>query len=156
VFTKFEKAEIVATDVATLQAVVEANAALGGRFFKKTATLTSANAATPVHVLTDGEVGAGKKAYVSQVFLSVDGETNWGTTTTIKLQDTAASPVAGATFDATKLLANSMHQLASSDFTLLAPIADGVGFTTAKGLDIVGNANGTGSDLIVTVFGCIM
>lgn len=155
-FTKYQKAEIVASDVATLQGIVEANAALGGRFFKKTATLTSAAAATPVHILTAAEVGAGKKAYVSQVFLSVDGAVNWGTTATITLQDTNSAPVAGATFDASKLLANSMHQLASSDFTLLAPVADGAGFTAAKGLDVVGNANGTGSNLLVTVFGCIM
>lgn len=154
-FNKYEKAVIVASDVATLQAIVEANAALGGKFFMKTATLTSAAAATPVHILTDAEVGAGKKAYVSQVFLSVNGAVNWGTTATISIQDTAGSPVPGCTFDATKLVANSMHQLASSDFTLLAPIADGAGFTTAKGLDIAGNANGTGSDLIVTVFGCV-
>lgn len=155
-FNKFEKAEIVSSSVADLQTIVTANAALGGRFFKKTVTLTSAAAATPVHILTAAEVGAGKKAYVSQVFLSVDGAVNWGTTATITLQDTAASPVAGATFDASKLVANSMHQLASSDFTLLAPIADGAGFTAAKGLDVVGNANGTGSNLLVTVFGCIM
>ena len=44
----------------------------------------------------------------------------------------------------------------NTNVTLAEPIADGDGFTTAKGLDIVGNANGTGSDLIVTVFGCIM
>lgn len=155
-FNKFEKADIVSSSVGDLETIVTANAALGGRFFKKTATLTSAAAATPVHILTAAEVGAGKKAYVSQVFLSVDGAVNWGTTATITLQDTAGSPVAGATFDASKLLANSMHQLASSDFTLLAPVADGAGFTAAKGLDVVGNANGTGSNLLVTVFGCVM
>lgn len=155
-FNKFERAEIVSSDVATLESVVTANAALGGRFFKKTATLTSADAETPVPILTDAEVGSGKKAYVSQVFLSVNGAVSWGTTATISIQDTNDTAVPGCTFDATKLVANSMHQLASSDFTLLAPIADGAGFTTAKGLNIVGDADGTGSDLIVTVFGCIM
>lgn len=153
-FNKFERAEIVSSDVATLEAVVTANAALGGRFFKKTATLTSAAAATPVHVLTAAEVGAGKKAYVSQVFFSVDGGTNWGTTATISVQDTAASPVVGCTVATSALTGNAMVQL--SDATLLAPIADGAGFTTAKGIDIVGDANGTGSNLLVTVFGCIM
>ena len=153
-FNKFEKAEIVSSSVADLETIVTANAALGGRFFKKTATLSSAAAATPVHVLTDAEVGAGKKAYVSQVFFSVDGGTNWATTATISLRDTAGSPVVGCTVATSALTGNAMVQLA--DATLLAPIADGVGFTTAKGLDIVGNANGTGSNLLVTVFGCIM
>lgn len=156
VFTKFEKADIVATDVATLQAVVEANAALGGRFFKKTATLTSAAAATPVHLLTDAEVGAGKKVYVSKIYYSVDGETKWATTATVTLQDTATSPVVGATVAVAGLTANAMIDEGDTNVTLAEPIADGDGFTTAKGLDIAGNANGTGSDLIVTVFGCIM
>ncbi|HUM85032.1 MAG TPA: hypothetical protein PLN48_14900, partial [Lachnospiraceae bacterium] len=156
VFTKFEKAEIVATDVATLQAVVVANAALGGRFFKKTAKLTSAAAKTPVHLLTDAEVGSGKKAYVSKIYFSVDGETDWATTATVTLQDTATSPVVGATVAVAGLTANAMIDEGNTNVTLAAPIADGAGFTAAKGLDIVGNANGTGSDLIVTVFGCIM
>ena len=144
-FNKFERAEIVSSDVATLEAVVTANAALGGRFFKKTATLTSAAAATPVHLLTDAEVGAGKKAYVSKVFLSVDGAVNWGTTATVTLQDTAGSPVVGLTAAVAGLTANAMIDEGNSNVTLAAPIADGAGFTTAKGLDIAGNANGTGS-----------
>ena len=156
VFTKFEKAEIVATDVATLQAVVVANAALGGRFFKKTATLKSADAATKVHLLTDAEVGDGKKAYVSKIFFSVDGETNWATTTTVTLQDTEGTPVVGATVGVAGLTGNAMIDEGDTNVTLAAPIADGAGFTTAKGLDIVGDKNGTGSDLLVTVFGCIM
>ena len=154
VFTKFEKAEIVATDVATLQAVVEANAALGGRFFKKTATLTSATAATPVHLLTDAEVGAGKKAYVSKIYFSVNGATNWATTATVTLQDTAG--VVGATVLVAGLTGNAMFDEGGAKVTLGEAIADGNGFTAGKGLDIAGNANGTGSDLIVTVFGCIM
>ena len=155
-FNKFERAEIVSSDVATLEAVVTANAALGGRFFKKTATLTSAAAATPVHLLTDAEVGAGKKAYVSKVYLSVDGAVDWGTTATVTLQDTAGTPVVGLTAAVAGLTGNAMIDEGNTNVTLAAPIADGAGFTAAKGLDIAGNANGTGSDLIVTVFGCIM
>ena len=153
-FSKFEKAEIVSSSVTDLETIVNANAALGGRFFKKTVTLSSASAATPVHVLTAAEVGAGKKAYVSQVFFSVDGGVDWATTATVSLQDTAGSPVVGCTVATSALTGNAMVQLA--DAALFAPIADGAGFTTAKGLDIVGDANGTGSNLLVTVFGCIM
>ena len=155
-FTKFEKAEIVSSSISDLETIVTANAALGGRLFKKTATLTSAAAATPVHLLTDAEVGAGKKAYVNQVFFSVDGGTNWATTATVTLQDTAGSPVVGCTVAVAGLTGNAMLTLTNTNVTLAAPIADGVGFTTAKGLDIAGNANGTGSNLLVTVFGCIM
>jgi hypothetical protein len=144
----------VATNVATLQAVVEANAALGGRFFKKTATLTSATAATPVHLLTDAEVGAGKKAYASKIYFSVDGATDWATTATVTLQDTAG--VVGATVLVAGLTGNAMIDEGDTNVTLGKAIADGNGFTAGKGLDIAGNANGTGSDLIVTVFGCIM
>lgn len=155
-FVKYERAEVVSTDVSDLEAIVTANAALAGRVFKKTATLTSAAAATPVHLLTDAEVGAGKKAYVSKIFFSVDGGVNWGTTATVTLQDTAASPVVGATVAVAGLVANAMIDEGNTNVTLAAPVADGAGFTTAKGLDIAGNANGTGSNLIVTVFGCIM
>jgi len=155
-FNKFEKAEIVASDVATIQAIVEANAALGGRSFMKKAVLTSADAATPVHLLTDAEVGAGKKAYVSKVYLSVNGAVDWGTTATVTLQDTAGSPVVGLTAAVAGLTGNAMIDEGDTNVTLAAPIADGAGFTAAKGLDIAGNANGTGSDLLVTVFGCIM
>lgn len=155
-FVKYEKAELVSDSIETLEAIVTANAALGGRFFKKTATLTSAAAATPVHLLTDAEVGSGKKAYVSKIFFSVDGGTNWATTSAVTLQDTAASPVVGATVAVAGLTGNAMIDEGNSNVTLAAPVADGVGFTTGKGLDIAGNANGTGSNLLVTVFGCIM
>lgn len=155
-FNKFERAEIVSSDVATLEAVVTANAALGGRFFKKTATLTSAAAATPVHILTDADVGSGKRAYVSKIYFSVDGGTAWATTANVTLRDTAGTPVVGATVDVAGLIANAMIDEGNTNVTLAAPIANGAGFTAGKGLDIVGDKVGTGSNLIVTVFGCIM
>ena len=155
-FNKFERAEIVPSDLETIEELVEANAELGGRFFKKTAKLISTDAETPVHLLTDEEVGADKKAYVSKIYFSVDGDTKWETTANVTLQDTAEPPVVGATVLVASLIANAMFDEGDTDVTLAAPIADGAGFTTAKGLDIVGDADGTGSDLIVTVFGCIM
>ena len=154
VFTKFERAEIVPSDLETIEELVEANAALGGRFFKKTAKLTSADATTPVPLLTDVEVGSGNKAYVSKIYFSVDGATEWATTTNVTLQDTAA--VVGATAAVAGLTANAMIDEGDTNVTLGEPIADGDGFTAGKGLVIVGDVDGTGSDLIVTVFGCIM
>ena len=153
-FNKFERAEIVPSGLDTLEAVVTANAALGGRFFKRTVKLTSTDAATPVPLLTDEEVGTGKKAYVSKIYFSVDGDDKWETTANVTLQDTEA--VVGATVGVAGLIANAMIDEGDTNVTLAAPIADGAGFTEAKGLDIVGDADGTGSDLIVTVFGCIM
>lgn len=162
-FNKFERAEIVPSDVATIEELVEtieelvnANAELGGRSFMKKAVLSSTDAATPVHLLTDDDVGEGKKAYVSKIYFSVDGGTAWATTTNVTLQDTAAIPVVGATVAVAGLTADAMFDEGDTKVALAAPIADGDGFTTAKGLDIAGDANGTGSDLIVTVFGCIM
>jgi hypothetical protein len=72
------------------------------------------------------------------------------------LQDTANTPVVGATAAVAGLTGNAMIDEGNSNVTLGKAIADGNGFTAGKGLDIAGNANGTGSDLIVTVFGCIM
>lgn len=161
-FNKFERAEIVPSDVATIEELVEtieelvnANAELGGRSFMKKAVLSSTDAATPVHLLTDEDVGEGKKAYVSKIYFSVDGGTAWATTENVTLQDTAET--VGLTVDADGLTANAMFDEGGEKVMLAAPIADGAGFTEGKGLDIAGNANGTaGSDLIVTVFGCIM
>ena len=155
-FEKSRYATLVPADeAATSAAAILAVTSLSGIPFKKTATLKSAAAATPVHILTAAEVGAGKKAYVHSMFASVDGATKWATTATVALQDTAASPVAGATIAVAGLTANAQLMIPDTNITLAAPIADGAGFTTAKGLDIVADANGTGSDLIVTIFGYI-
>lgn len=154
-FNKFERAEIVPSGFADLEEVVNANAALGGRFFKKTATLASTDAATAEHLLTDEEVGTGNKVYVSKIYFSVDGENAWAGTTNVTLQDTDA--VVGATVAVAGLTDDATFDEGDAKVALGEAIADGVGFTAGKGLVIVGDVNGTaGSDLIVTVFGCIM
>ena len=154
-FEKQRYAVLVPADEANTKAAVLAEiTALSGIPFMKKAVLTSAAGATPVPVLTAAEVGAGKKAYVHAIFASVGGATKWETVATVGLQDTAASPVVGATIAVAKLVANA--KLSITDAVLLAPIASGAGFTTAKGLDIVAKAHGTGSDLTVTIFGYIV
>ena len=155
-FEKHRYATLVPADeAATSAAAILAVTSLSGIPFKKTVTLTSAAASTAVHILTAAEVGAGKKAYVHSMFASVNGATKWETTATVVLQDTAASPVVGATIAVAGLGANAQLMIPDTNITLAAPIADGAGFTTAKGLDIKADANGTGSDLIVTIFGYI-
>jgi len=127
--------------------------ALAGQPFRRTVTLTSAAAVTPINILTDGEVGSGKKAYVTNVLGKVNGATVWATTATVVVEDTAG--VDGVTYAVAGMTANALLGLTSANVTVAAPVSTGVGFTTAKGLQIAGNANGTGSDFIVTVTGFI-
>ena len=146
---------LMSAAIGDLEAIVANNSELAGRPFMATATLTSATAATPVVVLAAAEVTGTQKAYIHGVFMSVDGGTAWGTTATVAIQDSAAAPVVGCTAAVAGLTANAMLMIPSTSITLAAPIADGVGFTAAKGINVAGNANGTGSNLLVTIFGYI-
>lgn len=148
VFEKARYAKLVPADLTDIQEQVDAITEDSGIPFIKTATLASAAAATPVTVV---EVPAGKKAVVTQVIATVSGTTAWSTTTKVSLQDTANTPVVGAEFAASDMISKATLTLA--DATVKAALA---GFTVAKDLVIVGDANGTGSDLIVTVIGYIV
>ena len=123
--------------------------------FHSTVTLTSAAAATPVSVLADGAVPAGKKVYVTGYFVKVNGSTDWATTTSVKIQDTNGTPVDFVTLTASALDGNEFHDATSDSATIENAMALGTGGTAAKGLRVVGNANGTGSNLVITVFGFI-
>lgn len=123
--------------------------------FHTTVTLTSAAAATPVSALADGAVPAGKKVYVTGYFVKVNGATDWATTTSVKIQDTAGTPVDFVTLLASALDGNEFHSLLSDSATIESAMALGTGGTAAKGLQVVGNANGTGSSLVITIFGFI-
>lgn len=122
--------------------------------FSRVCTLTSAAAQTPVVCLLDADVPAGKKAYVSGVRLKVNGGTLWGTVTSCVLEDTSGVdlltiPVASLTGNA--LLFDSNTTLTTTD----AALALGSGTTTAKGLRVVCDANGTGDDQVWTIWGTI-
>lgn len=151
VFEKERYAKLVPASLVDIQAEVTAITAEAGIPFKATATLTSAAAATEVVLLADAKVPAGKKVYLHSIFASVDGATEWATATKVSIKDSA--DVEGASFAVSDLIANA--NLTIADATLLDPVAQGAGFTAAKGLEIVADANGTGSNLIVTVFGYI-
>lgn len=151
----FIEPEIVASDVATLQGIVEGITAESGIWFKRTATLTAAAAGTAVNVLTAADVGS-KTAYVMGAFLKVDGATAWtdSTGTVVKIQDTAASPVTGITYAKAQLTGNAILTFSSTGVTIGDPVAEGTGFTATKGLDIIADSNfDAGSDIKVTVFG---
>lgn len=149
----------MATAVANLNDAVEAiEATVGvepGTRFHKTVTLTSAAAATPVEIIPDADVPAGRKVYLEGYIAKVDGATDWATTATITIQDSNGTPVVFVTLDASALDGNEVHGPWSDSATLEDAFAEGTGGTAAKGLVAVGNANGTGSDLTLTVWGII-
>ena len=147
----------VETIKANADAIVAA-ANLGGKYFRKTAVLTSALATTPVDILTSAEVGAGKKAYITSLLVSVGGTDVWaGTGTVVLIRDKAASPVTAISLAKAQLGANAVLGMVSTGVTLATPVRTGVGMTTAKGLELVadGTFETTGSDLSVTVCGYI-
>lgn len=130
-------------------------ARFGGQRFHKTVTLTSADAATAVEIISNEAVGTGRKVYLQGYLLKVDGATDWGTTATVKIQDKNAVAVDFVTLDASMLDGNEKHGPWSDSATIEDAFAEGTGGTAAKGLQVKGNANGTGSDIKLTVWGVI-
>jgi hypothetical protein len=127
----------------------------GVECFSRTVTITSAAAATPVSILADAEVGTGRKVYVQQVIATVGGATAWATTANVKVQDTNSSPVDFFTMLVAALGANARAVFGSASTTIETAAGTMTGGTAGKGLQVVGNANGTGSTLTVTVTGFI-
>ncbi len=126
--------------------------------FRKTVKLTSAAATTPVEIIADADVGTGKSVYITSLYANVNGGDAWvGTGTVVKVQDTAASPVAAITFAKAQLTANAQLMFGSTGVTLGDGIKDGTGMTATKGIEILadGTFETSGSDLIVTVCGFI-
>ncbi|MDD5303043.1 MAG: hypothetical protein PHS14_08020 [Elusimicrobia bacterium] len=157
---------LVVDSVATLASAVEAAeddiddleavAAIGGKPFIKTVSLAALSAGTAVAVLTEEEVGAGNKAFVTGFKATVGGGTAWsgGTGTKVVIQDTAASPIPGAEIAVAALTGNAVLSENSADVTLKAALANG--FTTAKGVNLKADNNfGAGSALAVTIVGFI-
>jgi len=124
--------------------------------FHKTVTITSAAAATAVSVLSDAVVGTGRKVFLQGFIGRVNGATNWATTATVKIQDTNGTPVDFVTAAVAALTGNSRVVPGTANVTLENAYANGTGGTLSKGLQLKGDANGTGSDLIVTVWGIIV
>jgi hypothetical protein len=123
--------------------------------FHVTAALTSAAAAAGVTVLADTAIPSGKKVYITGFTATVNGATNWATTTTVTLKDSASAPVSQFVFACAGLTGNATLQVGSANVTSQAAFLLGSGSTAGKGLVLAGNANGTGSDLVLTVWGFI-
>lgn len=144
------------TRLDAVEAVTDGLAEDPGIPFRKTVTLTSAAATTPVEIIADADVAAGQCVYINSLYANVNGTAVWaGTGTVVKIQDTA--DVAAITFAKAQLTANAQLVFLSTGVTLGDGIKDGTGMTKAKGLEIVadGTFETTGSDLIVTITGFI-
>jgi len=130
-----------------------------GMPFRRTVTLTSAAATTPVEIISDAEVPAGKCVYITGLYGNVNGAVAWsGDGNNVLIRDTTDTPVTAVSIaDATGLGANAQFGLFSTGVTCGDGIKDGTGMTEGEGLVIVGDGAfaGGGSDLIVTVTGFI-
>jgi len=134
---------------------IQLNLDAGRYSFVRTVTLTSAAAAAGISIITDAEVSAGRKVYITQFYANVAGATNWATTATVKVQDTNGTPVDFATFAVAGMTGNSKLYMNTANVTDEVARIRMTGGTAAKGLRAIGDANGTGSDFIVTVVGFI-
>jgi hypothetical protein len=146
------------TRLTAVEGVVASLADDPGIPFRKTVTLKSADATTPVSIIADADVGTGKSVYITSMYANVNGEVAWsGDGNNVIIRDRAADPVAAITMaDATALGANSQLVFGSTGVTLGDGIKDGTGMTATKGIEIVGDgAFSAGSDLIVTICGFI-
>ena len=122
-----------------------------------TGTLTSAAAATPVVIIPEAQVGSGRKVYLWGYVSKVDGATNWATTANIKIQDTNGTAVDFVTITVNAATTNGNVEtvVGMANVAMEDAFSEASGGTAGKGLQIVGNANGTGSDLKITVWGII-
>jgi hypothetical protein len=157
-FEKRRYASLVPASLVDIQAEVTAAKALAGIPFHKVVSLTAAAAATPVDILTDANVGSGKKAYITHLLVTVGGATAWtdDTATIVTIQDKNGTAVVGATIAKAQLTNAAILGMLSTGVTLGAAIKSGTGFTTAKGLVVVADANfAAGSTLAVTVAGFV-
>ncbi len=127
----------------------------GGYAFSIQGILESAVAATekPIlpkelleQILKDGKV------LIHGVRLLVDGSTAWGTITTVTLETTEDTPTELATVAVATLTANKT--VLESDFATIAN-AYNKALEAGEGIQIKANANGTGDDLLVTIWGVI-
>jgi hypothetical protein len=135
--------------------------------FVGTATIhAGAAVATPVTLLADTAVPAGKKVYLTGWRAYLSGATDWtaGTSGTVfaklSIQDSNGTPVVFADILLAALAGGPIVITPSTaNVTSYTPYSANTGGTTAKGLVVVGNHSattpGVGSDVIVTVHGVI-
>lgn len=121
--------------------------------WSRTCTITSAAAATPVVCLADADVPSTKKAYLLGWHAKVNGATAWATTATCTIRDTASTGFAQIAVAA--LTGNAYVEPTTANVTLLSAYSLNSGGMADLGLEVACNADGTGSDLVLTLFGVI-
>lgn len=147
----------VVTELAT-------NATENVEFFYETVTLNSAVATTPVNIIPDARVGEGRRVFLMGGVASVNGATAWGGgTTAVAIEGTDGTDfVVFAGTIGTTLAANQARFFTTDNVDntgntarTLAAFDLGSGGTPGRGLQVVGDATGNGSPLVVTVWGII-
>lgn len=123
--------------------------------FSRTCTLTSATAITPVNCLSNADVPSGQKAYLLGWHAKINGATAWATTANCWIQDTGGTSVIFVTTAVAAMTGNAFLVDGTASITQQTPYSLGTGGTTDLGLEIACNANGTGSNWVVTVYGVI-
>lgn len=148
--TVFTDGTVTATPTVTVDFSAAANAVTP---FSVTQALVATNAATPVTLVADSAVPAGKKVYVDGFKINVSGTNGWAAGT-VTIRDSSTNAFAAV---ANTALTNAAYvtPVTAAGVTLSAPFKANTGSATAKGLQVIGSTNTTGSDLNVTVHGVI-
>lgn len=146
--------------VATLEsalAIVQQALPGGQKFFSRTASLQAVNAGTRVPLLAEADLPEGKKVYPLGFFMILNGEVCWegGTGTTVYIADSGTDLIYRfAAIEAAHLMPGEYLCPNSDGVTLEAEFGMNLGCRTGKGIDVFADGNfGSGSDLVVTVYG---
>lgn len=129
------------------------SAVQSGASFLKVCTITSAAAGTPIVCLLAADVPASASAKLATWHAYVNGGTDWATTATCVIEDTAGNDLVSIAVAA--LTANTFVDDGSANVTKAARYRLGTGGAADAGLQVSCNANGTGSDLVVVLSGSI-
>lgn len=132
--------------------------------FDRRVILTSAAAATRIPIITNAEVPDGYRVYLWGCTALVSGGTPWATTATVKVRTITTNtelvnfPVAELTADTfIDVFESTGGQLSGgAQLSALSTVAKKGEFAdSGEGIEVIGNANGTGSDLYVRVWGVV-
>jgi hypothetical protein len=127
-----------------------------GLQFEVQGTILSSAPTTPVTLLADSLIPAGKAVYVNYILVTVNGVTAWTTSYNVVIQDSAA--VAAVTLATAQLTGNAViGAFGQTGVTAGAAVLGQSGLTAGKGLQVVGSSASivAGSPLLVTVGGYI-
>lgn len=128
-------------------------------FFDRRVILTSAAAATALTIITNEEVPDGYRVYLHGLTARVNGATAWATTATVIVRTKASSPTTLVTLAVADLTANQFVAMPIADGAITsawgAEAEKGEFADSGYGIEVKGDANGTGSDLYVRVWGAL-